>query len=245
MIYIGTSGWVYEDWKRRFYPEDLPDKERLTFFASRFPTVEINNSFYRLPTEAAFKSWRAQTPPGFTFAVKASRFLTHIKRLRDPADPVKLFMSRARLLGDRLGPVLYQLPPRFKADPVRLDAFLRTLAKNTLNAFEFRDPSWETEQIFEMLDRAGAALVMPDRPRARIPDAMTGGWAFIRFHQGSTVGPGYPAAKLRKWADRIADMKARDVYAYFNNDTGGAAVRDAAKLIGLLDERGQRVAHAA
>ncbi|MGZ4190759.1 MAG: DUF72 domain-containing protein [Actinomycetota bacterium] len=242
MIYVGTSGWVYDDWKGRFYPKGMRDEERFPFYAARYPTVEINYSFYRLPSEDAFKHWRAQAPPGFLFAVKASRYITHIKRLRDPKDSVDLFWARARLLGDRLGPVLFQLPPRFPADPPRLQTLLETLPKKMKPALEFRDLSWERDDVFDILDRHKAAFVYADRPRARVPDVVTGGWSYIRFHQGSTVGPGYPRAKLARWADRIATIKAQDVYIYFNNDTGGAAVRDAATLTDMLAERGLQVA---
>src|SRR5437016_4157490 len=181
MITIGTSGWVYPHWKGRFYPKDLPAKAWFAYYAERFPTVEINNSFYRLPSEQTFRNWRAQAPPEFVYAVKASRYITHLKRLKDPKEPVELFWSRAKLLGERLGPILFQLPPRFPADPARLEAFLRTLPNDMRAAFEFRDRSWETDDVFGLLDHAGAAFVLADRPRARIPDVVAGGWSYIRF----------------------------------------------------------------
>lgn len=242
MITIGTSGWVYPHWKGRFYPKDLPSKEWFAYYAARFPTVEINNSFYRLPSEQTFRNWRAQAPPGFIYAVKASRYITHLKRLKDPKEPVALFWSRAKLLGDRLGPVLFQLPPRFPADPARLATLLKTLPKQMRAALEFRDPSWETDDVFRLLDRNGAAFVLADRPRARISNVVTGGWSYVRFHQGATTHPGYPRSKLERWADRIADMDARDVFSYFNNDTLGAAIGDALKLREMLEARGVEVA---
>ena len=238
MITIGTSGWVYPHWKGLFYPSDLKEKECFTYYAARFPTVEINNSFYRLPAEQTFRNWRAQAPPGFCYAVKASRYITHLKRLKDPKEPVALFWSRARLLGETLGPVLFQLPPRFPSDPQRLDAFLKTLPPEIKPAFEFRDLSWETDEVFGLLDAAGAAFVYADRPSARVPDVVTGGWAYIRFHQGAKLHPGYPARKLERWAGRIASLNAKDVFVYFNNDTLGAAIRDAQKLSELLARRG-------
>ena len=242
MITIGTSGWVYPHWKGLFYPRDLPSKEWFAYYAARFPTVEINNSFYRLPFEQTFRNWRAQAPPGFCYAVKASRYITHLKRLKDPKEPVHLFWSRAKLLGDRLGPVLFQLPPRFPADPPRLEAFLKTLPKGMTPAFEFRDLSWEIDEVFRLLDHARAAFVYADRPGARVPDVVTGGWCYIRFHQGARAHPGYQARKLERWADRIAGLDAKDVYVYFNNDTMGAAIGDAFKLTELLQERGRKVA---
>src|SRR5437764_11172520 len=160
MITIGTSGWVYPHWKGLFYPRDLPSKEWFAYYAARFPTVEINNSFYRLPFEQTFRNWRAQAPPGFCYAVKASRYITHLKRLKDPKEPVHLFWSRAKLLGGRLGPVLFQLPPRFPADPARLEALLRALPIDMRAAFEFRDPSWGTGEVLGLLDKNGAAFVL-------------------------------------------------------------------------------------
>lgn len=228
---------MYHHWRARFYPRDLPKARWLGYFAERFPTVEINNSFYRLPSEETFARWAAEVADGFVFSVKASRFITHIRRLRDPADPLKLFRERARRLGATLGPVLFQLPPRFDADLGRLDAFLKALPRGTKAAFEFRDPSWERDDVYDLLDRAGAALVLADRPRARPPDVVCGGWSYVRFHQGGERTPFYRREKLRRWADRIAAMRTREVWVYFNNDTDGAAVRDAVTLTRLLEER--------
>ena len=238
MIYLGTSGWQYDDWKGRFYPPKLPKSQWLPFFAERFPTVEVNNTFYRLPGEAAFERWRDTSPPGFVVTVKASRYLTHIRRLRDPREPLKLFWTRARRLGPKLGPVLVQLPPRFPADHDRLRAFCRLLPKGMRTAFEFRDRSWETDETYAILDHAGAAFVMADWPGVQAPNVVTGGWSYIRFHKGTKLTPGYTSAKLRRWADRIADLRADDVFLYFNNDTGGAALRDAATLGEMLRKRG-------
>lgn len=241
MIFVGTSGWQYDDWRGPFYPGGLARARWLEFFSTRFPTVEVNNSFYQLPTAETFRKWRAQSADGFLFAVKANRFITHIKRLRDCRDPVELFWSRAQELGEKLGPVLFQLPPRFRPDHRLLEAFLGVLPRGIRAAFEFRDREWESEDTYRMLDRAGVAFVLADRPGARVPDVVTGGWSYIRFHQGTAFGPDYRQDKLRRWADRIAALDARDVYVYFNNDTGGAAVRDAATLAALLEERGQDV----
>ncbi len=240
-ILVGTSGWQYGDWRGRFYPEGLPTRRWLEHHSRRFPTVEVNNSFYRLPAAQTFARWRDETPEGFTFAVKASRYITHIRRLRDCRDAVELLWSRARELGGKLGPVLFQLPPNLAAAPALLERFVTELPAGIRAAFEFRDASWEAEGVF-ILDRAGAAVVLADRPGARVPDVVTGGWAYVRFHQGQEGAPGYRREKLRRWADRIAALAASVVYAYFNNDTGGAAVWDAQALAALLRERvGERV----
>ena len=245
MIHVGTSGWQYDSWRKRFYPRDVPKAGWLAYFSERFPTVEVNNSFYRLPSGETFSRWRRESTVKFCFAVKASRFITHVKRLREGAEPVKLLWSRAGRLGGKRGPVLFQLPPRFRADPGRLEEFLGVLPRGLDAAFEFRDRSWETDEIYALLDGAGAAYVLADRPDAKVADVVTGGWSYIRFHKGRRLSPGYPAAKLRRWADRIAVLPARNVYVYFNNDEEGAAVRDALRLTRLLEERGQSVAGAA
>jgi uncharacterized protein YecE (DUF72 family) len=229
-VLIGTSGWQYDDWRGRFYPPDVPKRSWLAFLASRFPTVELNNSFYRLPERDTFVRWRDETPAGFVMTVKASRFITHIRRMRDCREPVALLWERARGLGPRLGPILFQLPPRFPADLDRLRGLLRVLPRSMRAAFEFRDPSWENDEVLAALDTAGAAFVLADRPGARVRDLVTGGWAYLRFHQGTESAPGYSRDKLRRWAGRIEGLPASDVFVYFNNDTGGAAVRDALTL---------------
>lgn len=234
MIWVGTSGWQYEDWRGVVYPRGLATSRWLEHYATRFPTVEVNASFYRLPTAERFAVWRDATPDGFVVAVKASRFVTHVRRLRDCREPVRLLWGRARELGPRLGPVLFQLPPNLAADLDRLGGFLRVLPHGMRAAFEFRHRSWDTEEARGMLDAAGAAWVLADRPGARVPDLVTGGWAYLRFHQGRPGAPGYRREKLRRWARRIERLPADETFVYFNNDTGGAAVRDAAALMGLL-----------
>jgi uncharacterized protein YecE (DUF72 family) len=240
VIHVGTSGWQYRDWRGTFYPPDLPQRAWLGFYAARFSTVEVNNSFYRLPEGETFERWRRETPAGFVVTVKASRFITHLKRLRDPEDAVALFWERATRLGPRLGPILFQLPPRFPADPERLSSFLGVLPTPLRAAFEFRDASWHSPEVFDLLERAGAALVWADRPGARVDMPITGGWTYLRFHQGRANAAGYPRAKLRRWADRIAELDAEEGWIYFNNDPGGAALRDAVTLRTLLRERGVR-----
>ncbi|MFN2542991.1 MAG: DUF72 domain-containing protein [Actinomycetota bacterium] len=237
-IWVGTSGWQYTSWKKRFYPEKLPQRRWLEYFSQQFPTVEVNNSFYMLPKETAFERWRDESADGFLVTVKANRYITHIKRLTDPKDPVKLFWSRAKKLGPKLGPVLFQFPPNFRADLGRLKAFVKVLPKAMRPAFEFRDASWESDEVYEVLDRAGAAYVLADRPGWKIGAVVTGGWSYVRFHEGRRTSPFYPRAKLRRWADAIAELPARDTYVYFNNDPLGAAIKDARTMMELLETRG-------
>lgn len=241
MIHVGTSGWQYRDWKERFYPERLPQRQWLTYFSERFPLVEVNNTFYMLPREETFVRWREGSAEGFTFVIKASRYITHIRRLGDARDAVSLMWSRCRRLGRKLGPVLFQLPPTLRRDEERLERFIRILPRTMRAAFEFRHPSWDDEEIHRILDRHGCALVLADRPGARVPDIVTGGWSYVRFHQGRPDGPDYPRAKLRRFADRLAGMAAEETFVFFNNDPGGAAVRDATTLADLLRARGAPV----
>jgi uncharacterized protein YecE (DUF72 family) len=237
-VVVGTSGWQYDDWKRRFYPADLAKRSWLEHFSAVFPIVEVNNTFYNLPKEETFVRWRQESADGFVFVIKASRFITHIRRLRDCREPVRLLWSRCRRLGHKMGPVLFQLPPTMKADVERLQSFIRVLPKTMRAAFEFRHDSWEDAAVHRVLDDAGCALVLADRPGWRVPETVTGGWSYFRFHQGRRTGPGYPRAKLRKYADRFAGMDARELWVFFNNDPQGAAVRDAFTLTDLLRERG-------
>lgn len=240
-VLVGTSGWQYRDWKGRFYPKDLPQREWLSYFSARFPTVEVNNTFYNLPKEETFDTWREATAPGFLIGIKASRYITHVRRLRDPGDPVELLWTRCARLQEKLGPVLFQLPPTFRSDVDRLESLLRVLPAEMRAAFEFRHRSWGTDKVRQALDAAGCALVLADRPGARVGATVTGGWSYVRFHQGTPTAPSYHRDKLRRWAEKIAGLDAREVYAYFNNDTGGAAIRDAETLTELLAARGVTV----
>jgi uncharacterized protein YecE (DUF72 family) len=231
VLFVGTSGWQYAHWRERFYPRGVAQRRWLEWFSQRFQTVELNSSFYRLPAEAAFEGWREGTPDDFRFAVKMSRFLTHIKRLRDPQEPVRLFLSRAERLGPKLGPVLVQLPPGLEGDPDRLDTALSCFPRRVRVAVEFRDASWFSGTVREVLQRHEAALCLGDGAGVSIPMWRTADWGFVRFHWGGgTPEPCYPRDSLRRWAGRLAETwPARaDVFAYFNNDQLGCAVRDAA-----------------
>ena len=241
-VLVGTSGWQYAHWKERFYPKGLPQREWLPYFAERFPTVEINNTFYMLPKPETFSTWRQRAPDDFIYVVKASRYLTHIRRLRDCREPLSRFWTNTRRLGKKLGPVLFQLPPNFEADLERLEAFLRLLPKTMRPAFEFRHPSWETKEVYDALDRRGCSLVIADRAGQSTAQVVTGGWTYVRFHWGrKTEDPGYSKRDLTKYADLLAGMDAEEAWVFFNNDPMGAAIRDAYTFTELLEERGLSV----
>jgi uncharacterized protein YecE (DUF72 family) len=231
-IILGTSGWQYRDWRGRFYPPGLPQREWLPFYAERFATVEVNNAFYRLPEREIFARWRGATPEDFCVAVKISRYLTHIKRLRDPAEPVARFLDRAAGLGPKLGPVLVQLPPTLTADVDALAGVLRRFPSTVRVAVEPRHPSWWAAPVRATLERHGAALCWADRRgRPVTPTWRTAGFGYLRMHEGrADPRPRYGKQALTSWLDRIAAefAGAEPVYTYFNNDPGGAAIADAA-----------------
>jgi uncharacterized protein YecE (DUF72 family) len=237
---VGCSGWQYKHWRGDFYPAEVPQTRWFEFYTARFDTVEINNSFYRLPERATFASWAGRAPAGFEFAVKASRFLTHMKKLKDPEEPIERLFSRMRALGRHLGPVLYQLPPGWKVDAARFRQFLDALPRRARHVVEFRDPSWYGEEIRGAMSRHDVALCLHDMPgSATGRDAAAGPFVYVRFHGAtSKYGGGYPEDRLRDWAKWLNARRAegRDVYAYFNNDVGGHAPRDAVTLRHLLEE---------
>ena len=238
-IRIGTSGWEYRHWAGRFYPRQLSRDRWLEHYAGEFDSVELNNSFYRLPDAEQFALWGRRVPSGFRFAVKASRYLTHIKRLREPAEPIERFWTRARHLGSRLGPVLYQLPPRWSPDPKRLEVFL-TSVPGEPQAVEFRDPRWYGAATYRLLEGAGVALCLHDMPGSATQPAPVGPFAYVRFHgAGAKYGGSYSSHSLNAWADRMAAWAAGGlpVWAYFNNDAGAHAIRDAARLRSLVSTR--------
>ncbi|MGI5150585.1 DUF72 domain-containing protein [Plantactinospora sp. CA-294935] len=242
MILVGTSGWQYRDWRDRFYPTGLPQRRWLEHYAERFGTVEVNNAFYRLPERDVFAGWRARTPDDFCVAVKMSRYLTHIKRLREPAEPVTRFLDRATALGDRLGPVLLQLPPNLPADLSALAEVLSRFPSGVRVTVEPRHPSWWTDQTRRVLERYGAALCWADRGgRPVTPLWRTAGFGYLRLHEGrAEPRPRYGRAALRSWLDRIAAAFPGDepVFVFFNNDPGGAAIVDAGVLAALARRRG-------
>jgi uncharacterized protein YecE (DUF72 family) len=242
-VLVGTSGWQYRDWRGPLYPPGVPQRLWLREYAARFATVENNNAFYRLPSAEVFAAWREVLPDGFVMAVKASRYLTHMKRLRDPSEPVERLMSRAGGLGDRLGPVLLQLPPTLRADAGLLDACLACYPAGVRVAVEPRHASWWTPRVRAVLEEHGAALCWADRgSRAITPLWRTADWGYVRFHAGAARPfPRYGRRALETWAGRIAGAwpEEADVHAYFNNDTGGAAVADAAVFARCVTARGR------
>jgi uncharacterized protein YecE (DUF72 family) len=240
-IRIGTCGWQYDDWRGAFYPRDLPKTSWLGAYAQTFDTVECDNAFYRLPTRETFEKWAAALPDGFTMAVKASRFLTHVKRLKDPEEPVRRLVEHCAGLGDRLGPILLQLPPNLKVDVERLDATLACFPASIRVAVEPRHESWWTDDVRAVLENRRAPLVWADRlGRPITPLWRTADWAYVRLHEGRAhPWPNYGDAALRTWLSRIADSwtPSDDVFVYFNNDPGAAAVRNAKTLIRMTDNK--------
>ncbi|HEX8803061.1 MAG TPA: DUF72 domain-containing protein, partial [Acidimicrobiales bacterium] len=250
-LYVGTSGWQYRDWRGPFYPDGFPQRRWLERYATRFPTVEVNNAFYRLPDRSVFERWRDQVPDGFLVAVKVSRYLTHIKRLRDPAEPVARLVGRAEGLGDRLGPYLLQLPPTLRADVDLLDACLARFPSGARVAVEPRHESWWVDDVRAVLERRQAALCWADRRSHPItPLWATAGWGYVRFHQGAaSPWPSYGRTALAHWLDRIDAAwplsGGADVFAYFNNDQHAAAPDDATRLARAAERRGADVARVA
>ena len=244
MILVGTSGWQYKHWRERFYPAGTPQRLWLEFYAERFATVEVNNAFYHLPERTTFEAWRARTPDDFCVGVKCSRYLTHIKRLKDPAEPVQRFLDRASALGDRLGPVLLQLPPSLRIDLAALDETLSRFPSDVKVAVEPRHASWWTAETRELLEKHHAALCWADRrSRPVTPLWRTADFGYLRMHEGrAQPQPRYGQAALRTWVDRIATTyDTGPVYVYFNNDPGGAAIVDACALADLARDRGLAV----
>jgi uncharacterized protein YecE (DUF72 family) len=236
---IGTSGWVYPHWRGVFYPEDLPQSQWFTHYACYFDTVEINNTFYRLPQESAFDRWRDQAPEGFVYAVKASRYITHFKHLKDCAESIERLLSRARRLGGHLGPILYQLPPHWGPDPERLEAFAALLPGDLTHVFEFRNGGWFSEPVCEVLIDHQLSFCIFDLPDAECPRWVTGPTVYIRFHGADRAyGGRYGGESLAGWARFIRDTQAQghEVYAYFNNDAFGYALADARELREIVEE---------
>lgn len=238
-VFIGTSGWHYKHWLGLFYPEKFPANRMLDFYARHFDTVELNNSFYHLPLPSSFDRWRQSTPRKFVFAVKGSRFTTHMKKLKDPESSTEKFFHAVEHLEQKLGPILFQLPPRWKINLERLEEFLTALPGEHQYAFEFRDESWLVQESFDVLRRFNAAFCIHDLANIRTPLEITSDFTYIRFH-----GPGeakyqgsYSKKELREWANRVNDWRRslEGVYIYFNNDVGGHAVWNAQTLKQLLD----------
>lgn len=239
-IHIATSGWYYEHWRGTFYPEDLPKKGFLSYYSRRFSTVEINSTFYGLPDEKRLKDWSRAVPEGFIFSVKASRFITHNKKLKDPRSTLPPFLSRIDVLGVKLGPVLFQLPPSWNLNVERLEEFLAALPQGYRYAFEFRDTAWFDERVYRALEKRGAAFCVYDFNGVLSPKRLTAGFAYIRLHgpAGKYMGK-YSEEALSGWADLITAWagEGRAIYCYFDNDEVGYAAMDAIRLDEIVRSR--------
>jgi uncharacterized protein YecE (DUF72 family) len=237
-IHIGTSGWSYEHWNETFYPKEIKSNERLQYYASHFKTVEINNTFYHLPTENVIKNWYEKVPSDFIFSIKASQYITHRKRLKDPNDSTSIFFERLQLFKNKAGPILFQLPPSFKKNFARLEEFLMSLEKGYLYTFEFRHPSWFVDEIYELLKKHHVALCITDIGGHLTPEEVTTNFAYFRFHGPQGTYRGYYGTKaLKEWKDKLLKLQKRNIqsYVYFDNDEKAYAIRDAKELQALIE----------
>ncbi len=237
-LFIGASGWSYGDWEDGvFYPKKLPKTDQLIFYAKNFKTVELNVSFYHLMSAKTFQNWRQKTPQNFVFAVKASRFITHIKKLKDANEPWKNFINNAKYLEEKLGPILFQLPPKWKRNSDRLENFVKILPDHYKYVFEFREKTWFCDEIYKILNKKNIALCFSDSPSFPFEEKITASFIYIRFHgPGSLYNSYYSKKQLKNWAEKIKKYLSDglDVYGYFNNDTCGYATKNAKELIELL-----------
>jgi uncharacterized protein YecE (DUF72 family) len=244
VLRVGTSGWHYRDWRGAFYPEKQPVRRWLEHYATRFGTVELNNTFYRLPDPAGFRSWKAQTPDDFLFTVKASRFLTHYRRLREPEEPVERLLAAAGALDEKLGPILLQLPPNLPVDIAALDGVFDAFGDRVRLACEFRHASWHCDAVYDLMSHRDVSLCLTDRRNRHGPLLRTASWGFVRMHEGTaSPRPHYGSRALAAWVERIAALWRRsdDCFVYFNNDQGACAVRDAFEFAALARNAGLNV----
>ena len=238
-VHVGCSGWVYQHWRGLFYPEGLPQKRWFERYAEEFDTVEINASFYRVPLPTTFDGWREKAPPGFRYAVKVNRFITHMKKLVDCEEAVDQFIALARRLGPALGPLLYQLPPSLHLNLERLDTFLSRLPSDLEHVVEFRHKSWYVAEALELLDRHGVGFVAHDLKGLKSPRWASGRTAYVRFHgSGGKYWGRYSDDALIQWTDWIAEQRSagRSVWCYFNNDIHGHAIEDARTLKSMVGQ---------
>jgi uncharacterized protein YecE (DUF72 family) len=237
-IRVGTSGWYYDHWKELFYPAGLAKSKWFEHYARFFDTVEINNTFYHLPKERTMQRWHEIAPRGFLYTVKASRYITHIRKLKDAAEPLERFFDRVGLLKNKLGPILYQLPPSLHKNLDLLASFIKLLTKKRTAVFEFRHKSWYEDDTFELLSQHGVGFCIHDMPDKESPRVVTADVIYIRFH-GTTgrYAGSYPKSVLQKWAQWLKDQtkKARAIYIYFNNDIDGHAIKNAKQLKKLMN----------
>lgn len=236
-IHIGTSGWHYKHWRGTFYPEKLPPREYINYYLKYFQSVEINNSFYKLPSEATFRSWKESVPEDFVFAVKANRFITHMKKLKEPEQPIARFMQAVDFLEERLGPILFQLPPFWKLNLERLQDFLLTLPKAYRYALELRNASWYDERVYSLLEEHGIAFCIYELESHLSPLLVTTDFVYVRLHgPGKKYQGSYSEEALQAWNFQIREWKAegKDVYFYFDNDQLGYAAHNARRLQELV-----------
>jgi uncharacterized protein YecE (DUF72 family) len=240
-IRIGTSGWQYKHWRGTFYPPKTTSAAMLAAYTARLDTVEVNNSFYRLPSAAALDRWRDATPGDFCFAVKGSRFLTHMKKLKDPDAGLGRFMPLVERLADKLGPILFQLPPRWGPDLERFERFLEALPREHRYAFELRDERWHSREVYRLLERRGAAFCIYEIAGRRSPREITADFTYVRLHgpTDKAYEGSYSNRELGAWARQIEDWRRtlKAVYVYFDNDDSGYAPRNALELSGLVERK--------
>ena len=228
-LHVGTSGYSYKEWKGNFYPEDLPAKEMLSYYSRRLPAVEINNTFYRLPQASMIENWKAQVPADFRFSIKATQRITHIKRLNNCADETKYLLETAALLEQRLGVVLFQLPPNAKKDAGRLKAFLGLLPDKTRAAFEFRHQSWLDDEICEVLHARDCALVVSDTDEKPLSEIIsTASWGYLRLRRTN-----YDEKDLQEWMKRVQNEKWSDAFIFFKHEDEGVGPKLAAQFLKL------------
>jgi len=236
-VHIGTSGWHYDHWSGPFYPKDLAKKDFLKYYVKHFHTVEINNSFYQLPKKATLETWRDTVPPGFIFSVKGSRYITHMKKLKDPEQSTSAFLERVQVLKEKLGPILFQLPPRWKFNSERLHTFLEALPEQFKYAFEFRDPSWFNDETLDALSKHGAAFCIYELAGQISPREITADFIYIRLHgpEGAYQGQ-YDMSVLSEWTGAFLTWvkQGKDIFCYFDNDEAGYAAQDASRLQDMI-----------
>lgn len=233
LINIGTSGWVYKHWRGRFYPDNLAEKDYLNYYSKRFSTVEVNNSFYHLLSEKAVKNWVKSVPEDFVFVVKASRYITHMKRLKDPESSTLKFFESIKPFENKLGPILFQLPPKFAFNKERFEAFIQSLPKNYRYAFEFRDKSWFNDETYDVLRKNNAALCIYNLGLFQSPKEITADFVYLRLHGNYGPGSGkYTEGEIKGIANDVGNFKSKceEVFCYFNNDEAGFAIENALAL---------------
>ncbi len=228
-LYVGTSGYSYKEWKGSFYPEKLPAKEMLSYYASRLPAVEINNTFYRLPQMSVLENWKEQVPEGFRFSVKASQKITHFKRLKDVADETKYLLDTAAALGDRLGPILFQLPPSMKKDLSRLETFLKDVPLGTQAVFEFRQPTWFDDDVIQILSSKNHALCVSDTDDLPVSHIdKTADWGYLRLRRVN-----YSEENLAEWLKRVRDQNWNHAFVFFKHEDEGTGPKLAGQFLDL------------